>query len=247
MNTREKQPQVYKYSVINKAFTCVNCKAQVTLNSQGTSFKCPECATLNLVPIDCPGCDHIYGVEDGNAVECPKCQSRITWDSSESFKGKKNYLVIIIRILYGKIFLNHFEREKAKKQLSAPLKQQLKKFNENKLFYIFLPILFFSPIWSFWIWQELPDNLIPDITTLQHITILCWVIPFIMIFGSVGDSGTTRTKTGRSFESESGEIFNEYKTERFSQPDNYIIGFEFGVILIFHWFIALILTIIWII
>jgi len=89
----EKQPQVYKYSVINKEFTCVNCKAQDSLNSQGTSFKCPECATLNLVPIDCPGCEHIYGVEDGNAVECPKCHSKIIWsDSMDSSKDVKKVL-----------------------------------------------------------------------------------------------------------------------------------------------------------
>lgn len=88
-----KNPKVYKYSVLNKEFTCVNCKAQVTLNFQGTAFKCPECATINLVPINCPGCNHIYGVEEGNAAECPKCHSGIIWgDSMDNSKEVKKVL-----------------------------------------------------------------------------------------------------------------------------------------------------------
>ena len=48
---------------------------------------------MNLVPIDCPGCEHIYGVEDGNAVECPKCHSKIIWsDSKDNSKGVKKIL-----------------------------------------------------------------------------------------------------------------------------------------------------------
>lgn len=36
-------------SVIGKTFICGNCKTGVKLSSEGTSFKCPNCNTINTI------------------------------------------------------------------------------------------------------------------------------------------------------------------------------------------------------
>ena len=124
---------------------------------------------------------------------------------------------------------------------------QLKKINEHKIFYILLIILFFSPLWLVWIWHELPNKYIPDGlepegTYFNHITLAFWLIPIGVFFASLGKTTSTRTKTGRGFESESGERFNEYETDTYSEPDNFKIGYEFGLTLMFQLIVAVILT-----
>jgi predicted RNA-binding Zn-ribbon protein involved in translation (DUF1610 family) len=37
-------------SVVGKNFTCWNCKTEVTLTSEGTSFICPKCNKQNSIP-----------------------------------------------------------------------------------------------------------------------------------------------------------------------------------------------------